>query len=54
MVHDCIVIRPLTEIPIDSEGESVDSDVVMDDSDEDNGLEDRMDEVIVPPRQNDC
>ena len=48
MRHDCIVIQPLTEIPIDSEGESVESDVAMDNSDEDNGLEELMERVIVP------
>jgi hypothetical protein len=47
VIHDCIVVRPLAEIPIDSEGEFVESDVAMDDSDEDNGLE-RMDGLIVP------
>ena len=49
MIHDCIVIQPLTEIPIDSEGEFMDSDVAMDDSDEDDGLDERMDEVTAPP-----
>ena len=47
-----MVIRPLAEIPIDSEGdrsegEFVELDVAMDVSDEDNGLE-RMEGVIVP------
>jgi hypothetical protein len=46
VVHDCIVVRPLTEIPIDSEGEFVESDVAMDDSDEDNRLEERMEGVM--------
>ena len=40
MIYDCIVIQPLTEIAIDSEGEFVESDVPMDDSDD--GLEERM------------
>ena len=44
MIHDCIVVQPLAEIAIDSEGEFVESDVAMDDSDEDNGLE-RMEEL---------
>jgi len=48
VIHDCIVIQPLTEVPIDSEGELVESDVAMDDSDEDNGLEERMEGVMVP------
>jgi len=48
VIHDCIVIQPLTEVPIDSEGEFVESDVAMDDSDEDNGLEERMEGVMVP------
>ena len=47
MIHDCIVIQHLTEIPIDSEGEFVESDVAMDNSDEDNGLE-RMEGLMVP------
>ena len=55
MINDCIVTQPLTDIPIDSEGEFVESDVemdesdmamdesdvAMDESDEDNGLESR-------------
>ena len=48
MIHDCIVIQPLTEIPIDSEGDFVESDVAMDDSDEDNGLEEKMEGLMVP------
>jgi len=48
VIHDCIVIQPLTEVPIDSEGEFVESDAAMDDSDEDNGLEERMEGVMVP------
>jgi len=47
VIHDCIVVQPLTEIPIDSEGEFVESDVAMDGSDEDNGLEERMDGVTI-------
>ena len=47
MIYDCVVIRSLTEMPIDSEGEFVESDVAMDDSDEDDGLEERMEGLIV-------
>ena len=47
MIHDCIVVQPLGEIMIDSEGEFVESDVAMDDSDEDNGLE-RMEGLRAP------
>ena len=47
MIHDCIVVQPLGEITIDSEGEFVESDVAMDDSDEDNGLE-RMEGLRAP------
>jgi hypothetical protein len=47
VIHDCIIVQPLTEIPIDSEGEFVESDVAMDDSDVDDGL-DRMEGVMVP------
>jgi hypothetical protein len=47
-MYDCIVVRPLTDIPIDSEGEFVESDVVMDDSDEDNSLEERMQGLMFP------
>jgi hypothetical protein len=39
VIHDCIIVQPLTEIPIDSEGEFVESDVAMDDSDVDDGLD---------------
>ena len=46
MVHDCIVVQPLTERSIDSEGEFMDSDMAMDESDEDHGLE-RMEGLIV-------
>ena len=47
MIHDCIVIQPLTEVPIDSEGELVESDVAMDDSDEENGFEERMEGLMI-------
>ena len=40
MIQDCIVVQPLTDVPIDSEDEFVESDVAMDDSDD--GLEERM------------
>ena len=49
MIHDCIVIQPLTEIPIDSEAEFAESDAAIDSSDDDNGLEERMDGVMIPP-----
>jgi len=49
VIHDCIVIKPLAaEILVDSEGEFVESDVAMDDSDEDNWREERMEGVMVP------
>ena len=48
MIYDCIVIQPLTEIPMESEGDFVESDVSMDDSDEDDGLEERMEGLMVP------
>ena len=35
MIHDSIIIKPLTEMPIDSDGDFVESDVQMDDLDED-------------------
>ena len=47
MIHDYIVIQPLPEIPTDSEGEFVESNVLMDDSDEVNDHE-RMEKLIVP------
>ena len=47
MIHDCVVIQPLPEIPIGSEGESVESGVAMDISDEDNELEDRMEGITI-------
>ena len=47
MIHDCIVIQSLAEIPIDSESEFMELDVAMDDSDEDDGLEERVDGLMV-------
>ena len=47
MMYDCVVVQSLTEMPIDSEGDFTESDVVMDDSDEDDGLEERMEGLIV-------
>ena len=47
MVHECIVIHPLTEMSIDLEGDFMDSDVAMDESDQDDGLEERMEGLIV-------
>ena len=46
-MHDCIVIHPLSEIPTDSEGDRVESDIAMDDSDEDSGLEESMEGLMV-------
>ena len=45
MIYDCVVVQSLTEMPIDSESDFVESDVAMDDSDEDDGLEERMEGV---------
>jgi len=28
-MHDCVVIRPLSDLPVDSEGDFVESDVEM-------------------------
>jgi hypothetical protein len=36
------------KIPIDSENDFVESDVAMDDSDADDGLEERMEGLMVP------
>jgi len=49
VIHDCIVIKPLTEIPVDSDGESMESDAMMDDmdDDDDDGLEERMEGLLV-------
>ena len=48
MIHDCVVIHPLAEIPIDSEGDFVESDMVMDYSDEDDGLEETIKGLNLP------
>ena len=48
MIHDCVVVQSLAEISIDSEGELMESDVVIDDSDEDDGPGERMEGLIVP------
>jgi hypothetical protein len=48
VVHDCIIVRPLSEMPVDSE-EYMESDVETDDSDE-NELEDRMEELELGSR----
>jgi hypothetical protein len=45
VVHDCIIVRPLAETPVDTE-EYMESDVEMDDSDE-NELEERMEDLEV-------
>jgi hypothetical protein len=47
VIYDCVVVKSLTEMPIDSEGDFMESDVAMDDSDEDNGLEEGMEGLIV-------
>jgi hypothetical protein len=49
VIHDCVVVQPLTEMSIDLEGDFVESDVAMDDSDENNGLEEKMEGLIVFP-----
>ena len=46
MVHDCIVVQPLTTMSINSDDEFVESDVVIDDSDED-GLDENMEGLEV-------
>jgi hypothetical protein len=46
MVHDCIVVQPLTTVLINSDDEFVESDVVIDDSDED-GLGQKMEGLEV-------
>ena len=51
MIRDCIVIQPLREVPIDSEGdysddEYVETDDTMDEDDGDDELEERMEELI--------
>jgi hypothetical protein len=47
VIYDCVVVRPLNEMPIDLENEFMDSDVTMDDSDAIDGLEERMEGFIV-------
>jgi hypothetical protein len=47
VIHDCVVVQPLTEMSIDLEGDFMESDVAMDDSDEDDELEERMERLIV-------
>jgi hypothetical protein len=37
----------LTEIPSDSDGDFMESDVAMDDVDDDDGLEERMESLLV-------
>lgn len=46
-MHDCVVIQSLVEMSNDSEGEYMESDMAMDDSDEDDGLGERMEGLIV-------
>jgi hypothetical protein len=53
VLHDCIVIQPLAEILIDSEVEFVESDVAMDDSeDEDNWRQERMEGIPISAPKN--
>ena len=49
MVRDCIVVEPLprAEMPVDSEADLMESDVVIEDSDDDDGLEERMEGLEV-------
>ena len=48
MIHDYIAVQPLNEIPIDPDGDFVESDMAMDDSDDsDDGIEERMEGLIV-------
>jgi hypothetical protein len=47
VIHDCVVVQPLTEMSIDLEGDFMESDVAMDDSDSDDELEERMERLIV-------
>ena len=46
MIHDYVVVQSLAEMPIDSESEYMESDL-MDDSDEEDRLGERMEELIV-------
>jgi hypothetical protein len=46
-MYDCVAVRALSEMPIDSEGDFVESDVMMEDSDEDNEVEVRMEGLDV-------
>ncbi len=41
MIHDCIVVEPLTDMSIDS-GDFMESDVAMDEEDGEDGVEERM------------
>jgi hypothetical protein len=47
VIYDCIAVKALTEIPMDSEDDFMESDVAMDDSDEGDGVEERIQELIV-------
>jgi hypothetical protein len=47
VIHDCIIVQSLAEMPIDYEDEFMGSDVAMEDSDEDDGLGERMERLIV-------
>ena len=47
MIYDSVVVQPLTTMSIDLEDDFMESDVPMDDSDEDDALEERMEGLIV-------
>ena len=46
-MYDCVVVQSLTDILNDSDGDFVESDAIMEDSDEDDGLEEGMERLIV-------
>lgn len=49
MIYDCVVVQSFTEMAMDSEGggEFMDSDdVTMDDEDEDDRLEEKMEGMV--------
>jgi hypothetical protein len=46
VIHDCIIVQPLTEMSIDLNDEFTESDVTIDDSDAD-GLEEQMEGLEV-------
>ena len=46
MIYDYVVVRSFMEMPIDSEGDFMESDAAMDESDVD-GLGERMEGLII-------